>query len=198
MADTQEQLLTLVTTALQTDYIRMIGDPGGVPESQNITLAKLQEMITTLIGLTDMMIPTYQVRTTAAFDKTSDVTLADVPDLSINVAAGNNYRFTARLHFTANASGGVKASIKGTCVAGAVIFDGLLFYASTTKATRGVALGNTVSALATAAPNGLIEIKGLISVGTSGTLTVQFAQNASYATKSTVDIGSTFVVERLT
>ena len=177
--------------------MRVVTDPGGAPASKIITFANLQAAITTLVSLTDIMVVPYQVRTTAAFDKTSDTALENIPLLTVNVAAGGNYRFEAWLHCTSNASGGVKATIAGTCTAGAIIFDGLMNYATTDVQVRTVALAAACIATTAATPSPSIRIIGLISVANAGTLTVQFAQNASFATKSTVNIGSTLMVWRL-
>jgi hypothetical protein len=41
MADTQEQLLTLAGSVLNTDYVRIVKDPGGTPISENVTVSNL-------------------------------------------------------------------------------------------------------------------------------------------------------------
>ena len=197
MADTQEQSLTATAALLTTDLVRVVTDPGGAPASKIITFANLQAAITTLVSLTDIMVVPYQVRTTAAFDKTSDTALANIPDLTVTLVAGNNYRFEAWLHCTANASGGVKATMSGTVTPGAIIFDGLTVFASSNYQIRAAALDAACVAVTSAAPSPMVTIKGLISVAVGGTLTVKFAQNASFATKSTVNIGSTLMVWRL-
>ena len=197
MADTQEQSLTATAALLTTDLVRVVTDPGGAPASKIITFANLQAAITTLVSLTDIMVVPYQVRTTAAFDKTSDTALANVPALTVTLVAGNNYRFEAWLHTTANASGGVKVSMGGTATAGAIIYDGNWFYGANTFHWRYTALAESHGVTA-AATDAFVQVMGLISVTVGGTLTVQFAQNASFATKSTVNIGSTLMVERIT
>ena len=196
MADTQEQSLTATAALLTTDLVRVVTDPGGAPASKIITFANLQAAITTLVSLTDIMVVPYQVRTTAAFDKTSDTALANIPDLTVTLVAGKNYRFEAWLHTTTNASGGVKVSMAGTATAGAIIYDANSFYGANTIHYRYTALAESHGATA-AATDAFVQIMGLISVTVGGTLTVQFAQNASFATKSTVNIGSTLMVWRL-
>jgi hypothetical protein len=194
MADIQEQNLTLGTSIATTDYVRSVATPGAAPESQNITFDNFQKSITTLNRLT---VPTMQVRTTADFDKTSNTTLNDIPGLSVSLTGGRTYRFTARLHAVANTNGGVKVAMGGTCTPSAIIYDGLLLFSATTKQERATSLGTAICAATTASPNPYIEITGLVSVSVDGSLTVQFAQNASYSTKSTVKIGSTLFVEEV-
>jgi hypothetical protein len=174
-----------------------VTDPGGAPVSKVITFSNFQAAVTTLVSLTDMVIASYQVRTTAAFDKTSDTALANVPSLTITLVAGNNYRFTARLHCTSNSNGGVKATMQFTGTVGYVIMDGVTTFAGNSYQLRTLTLGTAVASVTSAAPSPNVVIMGLISVTVGGSLTVQFAQNASFATKSTVEIGSTLMVERL-
>jgi len=191
----QEQDLTLGVAVALTDYIRTVATPGAVPESQVVTLANLQASIRSLVGLTSLQVPALQKRTSADFDKTSDTALANVTGLTVNVEAGKNYRITVRLHIVCNSSGGVKVAIGGTCTAGAIVYDALILWASSCFSGRGTALAGAIGITNTANP--IVEIVGLVSVTVGGTLTVMFAQNASYATKSTVKIGSSLFVDEV-
>lgn len=132
-------------------------------------------------------------RTTADFTKTSDTTLANITGLSVSVAAAGVYRFRAVLHLSCNASGGSKVAIAGTATATAIRYTAFATTATAVVSSTANALGTAVAA-ATAA-NVLCEIEGWITVNVAGTLTVQFAQNASFGTGSTVLTGSTFEVE---
>lgn len=137
-----------------------------------------------------------QARVTSQFNKTSDITLANIPGLSVNVAAAGNYYFRAVLILTCNASGGSKVAIAGTATATTINYSGCAWSAAAIgAASNATALGTAVAA-ATAA-HVCCEIEGTIQVNAAGTLTVQFAQNASFATQSSVLVGSTFDVQAI-
>lgn len=128
------------------------------------------------------------------FDKTSSTTLADVTGLTRNVEAGRTYAFTAVLYTTSNVAGGVKAAISGTATATSIVYeaevkDGSTF--ATMGTSRATALGTTVGDV-TAVTAARITITGTIVVNAAGTLTVQFAQNASNGTASSVLVNSSF------
>jgi hypothetical protein len=129
-------------------------------------------------------------RASAQFDKTTDTTLADVTGLSINVVAGVTYQFEAVLFTTSNSSGGVKAAIAGTATATAIIYEAVVYNAAALAAqTRATALAAAVGGV-TAVTVAMMVIRGLITVNAAGTLTIQFAQNASNGAASSVLIGS--------
>lgn len=133
---------------------------------------------------------------TSQFDKTSDTTLANVTGLSVNVLAGGKRRFEANLYCSSNASGGVKFAIGGTATATSIIYEAALFSAGVSTAVgtaRATALGTAVADI-TAVAAGRVVITGTMVVANAGTLTLQMAQNASFATASSVLVGSTFSV----
>lgn len=133
-------------------------------------------------------------RVSTQFDKTSSTTLGDVTGLSINVEASKQYAFRAVLFTSSGSSGGVKAAIAGTATATSIRYEGLTYNAAALSAqTRSTALGTAVGGV-TAVTAALIIIEGLIVVNAAGTLTVQFAQNASNGTASSVLTGSYFQV----
>jgi len=132
-------------------------------------------------------------RTTSAFNKTSDTALANVPGLSVMLVAGRTYKFEAVLYCTSNAGGGVKFSMGGTATATAVIFEALTMQGSITQG-RSTVLGSPVGGV-TAVTQSLTVMRGTITVNAGGTLAVQFAQNASHASASSVLAGSTLVVD---
>jgi hypothetical protein len=197
VANTQEQSLTATTTLALTDFVRVVSDPTGTPVSKVMTLANFQAAIRSLVGLTDMMIAPYQVRTTATFSKTSDVTLANITGLSVTLEAGKNYLIEAQIPVSASASGGSKCALGGTVTAGLIIYDGILYAHDVIHQERATALGGAVAAT-TAASTPITLIHGFISVSVGGTLTVQFAQNASHATPSVVQIGASLCVKNIT
>jgi len=138
-----------------------------------------------------------QARVSTQFDKTSDVTLANITGLTANVAAGKIYRFEAKLYTTSNVAGGVQFAIAGTATATAIIYEGLTTDAGLTTQGRAAALGTAVGAV-TAVTAAYTVITGTITVNAAGTITCQFAQNASNGAASSVLVGSTFsIIEML-
>ena len=129
---------------------------------------------------------------TTNFNKTNDTTLADVTGLSFNVEASVRYSFEATLYTTSGSSGGVKFAIAGTATATTFIDEALVFNAAALAAqTRATIIGTAIGGV-TAVTAALCTITGTILVNAAGTLTVQFAQNVSNATTSTVLAGSCF------
>ncbi len=137
-------------------------------------------------------------RVTTQFDKTNDTTLANIPGLVISVGAGLAYQFVAVLFTASNVATGVKASVKGTCTATAIIYEGETTDAGAIAAqTRATALGTAVGGV-TAVTAARIDIMGLIKVNAAGTLTIQFAQNtAVIADVSSVLVGSYMSIQQV-
>lgn len=133
-------------------------------------------------------------RTTSTFTKTSDTTLADVTGLSVAVAASSLYRFRAILHITCNVAGGAKAAIASSGSVTTIRYTGYSLAAAGVGAVSTSTSSGTAVAGATAVVV-IIVIEGYINTNAAGNLTVQFAQNASFGTGSSVDIGSTLEVE---
>jgi hypothetical protein len=130
-------------------------------------------------------------RVSTQFDKTND-TLANVTGLSLNVAAGRTYTFRAVLHTTSDVSAGVKVAIAGTATATAIVYEARTINAGAITQGRATALGTGVGGV-TAVTAAMIIIEGTITVNAAGTLTVQFAQNATNAAASSVLVGSSFM-----
>ena len=130
------------------------------------------------------------VRTTAAVTATSSTTLTNVTGLSVNVAASTSYHFRVWAPTTAATSGGIQFAIGGTATATNITYEGYIDGATKTRAS---ALATAVCSSATAT-TGTATIEGTIAVNAAGTLTVQFAQNTSNASASTVLQGATFEV----
>ncbi|MFN0108513.1 MAG: hypothetical protein ACKVZH_06630, partial [Blastocatellia bacterium] len=136
-----------------------------------------------------------EARVTTQFDKTSDTTLANITGLTINVVAGRTYSFKAVLYTTSNVAGGVKAAIAGTATATAIRYEAVVIDNSVIAAqTRATALGTAVGGVTTVTA-AMVIITGTITVNAAGTLTVQFAQNASNASASSVLTGSVFIAD---
>lgn len=140
-----------------------------------------------------------QSRVSTQFNKTSDTTLANITGLSGSLAAGKTYKFETILYTTSNNSGGVKVAIAGTCTATNIIYESLTTDGATVVGvgtTRATALATTVSNH-TSVTAALIKITGTITCNAAGTLTVQFAQNASNGTASSVLVGSVFIINEM-
>ena len=131
-------------------------------------------------------------RVSADVAVTSSTTLANVAGLSFAVASGNTYSFDVYLTCTDAAAGGVKAAIAGTATATSIVYDGYVIESNAIKGqANATALGTAVASSTTTATSGIvIRIQGTITVNAGGTLTVQFAQNTSNGTASTVKRGS--------
>lgn len=136
-------------------------------------------------------------RVAADFSKTTDTTLANITGLSVNVAAGKTYHFEVALYYAADAVGGHKYAIAGTATATDIRYH----IQSVADATNLNVITSTQTALAGSAGQagstaGMTVISGTITVNAAGTLTVQFAENASSGT-STIKRGSTFIVTEI-
>lgn len=133
-------------------------------------------------------------RVSSSFSKTSDTTLANVTGLTRNVAAGEVYAFRAVLFTTSAATGGVKCALGGTATATSLIAEASVTDGSavqTVGTTRVTALSSTFGDV-TAVTAAKVIVEGQIVVNAAGTLTIQFAQNASDGTASVVLAGSYF------
>jgi hypothetical protein len=191
MADTQEQSLSTITP-VDGDYFRAVDDPGGSAASANVSGTALKAFLkgyfdTLYYGVGNMAF------TTSDFTKTSDATLANVTGLTHTVASGGKYVFTAMLFTTSGATGGVKVAVSGTATATAII--GMVeMMGAQYEATQFTALDE---AEGEAAIDVGVRIEGYITVNQGGTLTIQFAQQASNGTASVVKAGSWFKVVKV-
>lgn len=133
-------------------------------------------------------------RVSTQFDKTTNTTLANITGLTSTLVAGRTYAFKARLFIDSSAVGGYKLAIAGTATATAIIYNINVLNNATnafTITSRQTALAGSAGAAVGTSEYG--EINGLITVNAGGTLTVQFAQNASNGTSSVL-VGSTLEV----
>lgn len=127
-------------------------------------------------------------RNSSSFAKTSDTTLANITGLTRNVEASRVYAFRAYVQTTSGAGGGVKFAVSGTATATSISYEGVLRSDSDDNIaliTRATAL-DTVVCNQTSITSGTCEINGTIVVNAAGTLTIQFAQNTSDGSASTV------------
>lgn len=141
---------------------------------------------------------TTRVRVSTQFDK-ANTTLANITGLSVAVATGLSYSFSAVLHtHDAGATGGFKFAMGGTATATAIICEVTLQPVD----DLGVGVAERLTALGSAkawsggATDVFATMRGLITVNAAGTLTVQFAQETASGTSSVL-VGSTFTVEQV-
>jgi hypothetical protein len=140
----------------------------------------------------------------AAQSATSKTTLAQVNFLNSNgvapqsftVQAGGVYIFDVYLSVTNNASGGLKLQFGGTATATALSADTWGYNTTTVVAQSNItSLTSTLMAFTGAVTT--VNITGTLIAATTGTLFLQFAQNASFATATTLNVGSNFWVDRI-
>lgn len=174
---------TTITANLPMSGFRHTGAGAAVGASDYVILSQLQTYTRTVVVATD-------------FSKTSDTTLADVTGLTANLVAGSTYVFRAVLWITAGASGGVKLALGGTATVTDLTAGGPAVVA--TSIVPVTALASNLMASTTAFTRAACLIEGTITANAGGTLTVQFAQNASNGTASTVHRGSSLTARLIT
>lgn len=191
MADTQEQDFSTITP-VDGDYFRAVDDPGGSPASANVTGTALKTYLKTYNDT--LYYGTANVSYVSSdFSKTSDTTLANITGLTFTTASGGIYRFMARL-FISTGAGGSKVAISGTNTATDILYFTDFRTATVTEHALSTALDEAEGETAT---HIMILIEGYIDVNEGGTLTVQYAQNASSGTAATVLAGSWFEVDKI-
>jgi len=192
MADTQEQSLSTITP-VDGDYFRAVDDPGGSPASANVTGTALKAYLKTYNDT--LYYGTANVSYVSSnFSKTSDTTLANITGLTFTTVSGGKYRFRANLFLSCGSSGGAKVAISGTNTATKIQY---LTSLRTTTAWAGKVNTALNGDYGTTAAHVMAIIDGYIDVSEGGTLTVQFAQNASNGTPSNVLEGSWFEVDKI-
>lgn len=192
MVDTLASAFTSITPVLTDEFI-MTDDPGGSPANARATG-------TAVLTLFKASTDTYYYGTanvsyvTSDFSKTSDTTLANITGLTFTTVSGGVYRFKAMLFLSCGASGGAKVSVSGTTTATKIQY---LTSLRTTTAWVGEVNTAMDGDYGTTAAHVLGEVEGYIDVNAGGTLTIQFAQNASNGTASIVLEGSWFEVDKI-
>lgn len=130
-------------------------------------------------------------------DKTSDTTLANIPNLSATLVAGGTYKVRLVAHTTSVTVGGVKFALNGG-TATATSFVATMSYVQgggTSVTDRVTTLSGTMGGAS--ATGNLTTIEATIVCSASGTLIPQFAQTTSNATPSSVLALSTLTVDRI-
>jgi len=132
-------------------------------------------------------------RVATQFDKTTNTTLADITGLTINTLAGKSYTIEADIFVNADTTGGGKFAIAGTATATSIIYnieevcDTGTGAGTLTITSKQTALGGSAGQAGCTVAH--TRISGLITVNAAGTITAQFAQNASSGTSSVL-VGS--------
>lgn len=134
---------------------------------------------------------------TTQLDKTSSTTLANLVGLVQTVVPGT-YSFNIRLQGTSGASGGWKVAFKYTST---VLSSINAFAEAYTTSAIATAQTTTTTDQATLLGVTAANIGGMISgtmvVTTGGTVQLQFAQNASDGTASSIYLGSSMTFTRI-
>ena len=188
MTDTKASAFSLVTSINGSDYIPIVGTPGGTPSNEVITETNL---------ITDMQskwpLPVTQTaRATVTTSWTSNTTLSGVTGLSVNLVAGHHYRITADIYTSSSVAGGLKLGLSGTVTPTAITYEVVTTYSAGISQNVFSSLGGSHAETNT---NIYGHISGEIDVSVGGTLNVQAAQGGSSSTATIVQIGSTLFVD---
>jgi len=135
-------------------------------------------------------------RNSSQFNVANSTVLVNVTGLTHNVEAGKVYEIEAELATTSATGGGVKVAVAGTATATSIWYDGFTTDAGLITQGRSTALATAVAGV-TPVSAAHVTIKGAIVVNAAGTLTIQFAQNASNASSSTVLANSWFNIRQI-
>ena len=131
-------------------------------------------------------------RVSTQFDKVN-ATLATITGMTSPLAAGVTYGLEVALHCNADATGGIKlaASSGDTLTASSIVIQATAYddLSVVISGARLTALASTLTASGSAAIYAYMT--GVITVGVSGTLAIQFAQSTANGTSSVL-VGSTF------
>ena len=144
-------------------------------------------------NLADVSIPTAQL------DATTNTVLANVPGLVTGNLDPGTYYLYASLAGTATSNGGWKVGLKqGTAsMLTTVGLTSTAYTASAAAVTHSTSTTDQASLIAATSAYISAEIEGIVIVGLSGTLQVQFAQNASHADTSSLYVDCYFSVTRI-
>ena len=158
--------------------------------SQPLQLVVLPGIVNTDIG-------SQETRVVVPFSMTANTTLTTIPfSEATNLQINGHYRFRANL-YVITGSGGTKIDVGGTCNTSNFIAN-YRCYAATTLLYGGQLTsflsGPSGSSTGTATE---IVIEGELDVTNGGTFVIQFAQNGSNATASTVLAGSTLTITQI-
>lgn len=133
------------------------------------------------------------IRKAAAESVTSSTTLQDDDNLTVSLQPGL-YRLTVALEVTANASGGLKVAMATTATNSR--FEGSVYFSNQAVynwlSTFGTSSGVTLSFA-----NYPVLIEAMFALADAGVVKLQWAQNASSGTATTLEAGSMMFIERI-
>jgi len=138
-----------------------------------------------------------QSRVTTTFSVTGSITPVAIPGLSVNLVDGKTYAFDIILYTASNTAGGIRVALTGGgATASSVVGDAIWMDSGAPSKTRFTTLGGPMCAV-TGGTLANCHIMGTMTVGEGGTFAPAFAQNAVNAAPSTVEIGSTMIVQEI-
>jgi hypothetical protein len=132
--------------------------------------------------------------------KNANVTLADAPGLSVTLVAGKTYILRAVLYVTVDSNAGAKFAFGGTCTVTSMLAEVLGI--SNTQNDLAFALKATAKTLGGQQSAGqgtdwTVYIDATLVINAGGTLTLQFAQQVSFAANCTQKALSTMEVRQV-
>jgi hypothetical protein len=135
-----------------------------------------------------------QARNTSDYSVSNSTTMIDVPGLSVNLVSGRTYRFEfdGLCNGISAGGGGAQVGLGGTATQGAN--TRYYAYAVTPNAIVGGAPNAALVITPQSTNNALCSIRGAIAAGSTGTLTIQFAQQAINASASILRANSMLYV----
>jgi hypothetical protein len=128
-------------------------------------------------------------------DKTSDTTLANIPNLSATLVAGGVYKFELLAYTTSVSSVGVKFNMGGGTATATSFVAVMVSGTASTITNRVTAIASNLSDSSNT--RNMVTINGTVVCNAGGTFIPQFAQQNSDAQTSSVLANSTFTVERI-
>ena len=131
----------------------------------------------------------------AGTTRNNNTTLADDPNLTFAVYAGEAYRFKGKIWYTTSAAGDFKYTLNGPASPASVIIErSVLLPAGTSYSGIGITTafgGAGIAATGTSGGIGMIEFEGAATMGANaGNIAFSWAQNTSDAGPTTVFRGS--------
>jgi hypothetical protein len=177
-------------------------NPSGQTIAQNGVFAwGSSATVTTSATAPTILFQPFFVQTTAQFSVTSSTTLAEIapgsgPALAANLVSGHTYKIEFNLLGNFNASPGGKIGLGGSATVSYILGQIAAFGETTAVWSNTTLASNTLGV--TGAFNGFAtQVALIVTCSGSGSFYLTFAQNASSATASAIQIGSSMMVTML-
>lgn len=133
---------------------------------------------------------------TSTLTATSNIVLANIPGMSVNLVAGGTYMVDIMIVGVSAAAGGINLKFAGNGTASAVNITTWNYNGTTLNAVTNItALSSSLTTNAAQYTN--IQASGVLTVGVGGSFTLQAAQNTGNGTSSTVLFGSYMTFTRI-